>query len=355
MLSSLNGCIAYVCVCCCRMVPGISSEALCAGCNSVASLWPLAMVLPVRKAYSRVLSGARDVKKDRRPFSVPRQLGLGWEQFYRFFYDNGYLRLHDVDSVKLRNGLLQQRSGRTWKEVSGVDVLLSTGHQQFLTDRVHQDHEALTALGFWVKKVDPHKGVADRSCDVWGAFTSRGTADVQGNVGVERKFAFGSAGFTKAISENKSVLTKSLKNPGLAGHMLWVTQLSGKEEVVAVNEKVLFKPRSGQWRVLVAPTGCVRHQGDTGFSGAWERCRKLKKDKSRLDVVLVAHFLKEMGSSSTRVKERITVWTGKHSKLGLAKGTHFWKQRVPGSSTGTKVQWVASKATLRKVWELSRS
>jgi len=311
------------------------------------------MVLPVRKAYSRVLSGARDVKKDRRPFSVPRQLGLGWEQSYRFYYDNGYLRLHDVDSVKLRNGLLQQRSGRTWKDVSGVDVLLSTSHQQFLTDRVQQDHRALTALGFWVKKVDPHRGGADRSCDLWGAFTSPDAVDVQGNVGLERKFAFGRARFTKAISDNKQLFAKSLKGSGLAGHMLWVPQLSGKEEVVPVNEKLLFKPRSGQWRALSLPAVGARRSGSTQFCEVWERCQKLKKYSSRLEVVLVAHFLGEMGWSTTRVNERINVWTGRHSKLGLVKGTHFWKQRVARSSPGTREQWVASKKTLRKVWEFS--
>ena len=59
-----------------------------------------------------------------------RSLGDGIDEkqwVYDFYYDNGYLRLHDVDSVKLRNGLLQQRSGRTWKDVSGVDQIGAIG------------------------------------------------------------------------------------------------------------------------------------------------------------------------------------------------------------------------------------
>ena len=99
---------------------------------------------------------------------------------------------------------------------------------------------------------------------------------MQGNVGVERKFAFSSATFLKTISDSKTALTKALRFTGLVGQMLWVTQLSGKEEVVAVNEKLFFKPRCGQWRALTVTTRGARLQGEPSFDNVWGRCRKFK-------------------------------------------------------------------------------
>ena len=82
-------------------------------------------------------------------------------------------------------------------------------------------------------------------------------------------------------------------------------------------------------------------------------CSKERKDGGRVDVVSVGEFLREAGCNGKRVLERVDTWTGEGSKLGLVKNNHFAKQRWHGGC-GSREQWSASKATLRKVWKVLR-
>ena len=68
-----------------------------------------------------------------------------------------------------------------------------------------------------------------------------------------------------------------------------------------------------------------------------------------MDVVSVAEFLREAGCATKDLLDRVNRWTAKSSKLGLTKANHFQKQRWHGGR-GTREQWAASRATMRKVW-----
>ena len=69
-----------------------------------------------------------------------------------------------------------------------------------------------------------------------------------------------------------------------------------------------------------------------------------------MDVVSVAEFLREAGCSNRDVLDKIKRWTAKDAAPGLVKQKHSQKQRRHGGG-GSKAHWVASRATMRKVWK----
>ena len=178
---------------------------------------------------------------------------------------------------------------------------------------------------------------------------------MQGNVGVERKFAFSSATFLKTYLRQQAGPDESLEvrwsgRPDALGDAA-VRQGGGRGREREVVLQAALWPVAGvdcdnPW---CTPPGGTKLRQRVGPLPEVQKCN------SRLDVVRVACFLKEMGLSSTRTNERINVWTGRQCKLGRVKGTHFWKQRASHLSPGTREQWVASRAILRKVWELLRN
>ena len=58
---------------------------------------------------------------------------------------------------------------------------------------------------------------------------------------------------------------------------------------------------------------------------------------------------REAGRSNRDVLDKIKRWTVKDAALGPVKRKHFQKQCWHGGR-GSKAHWVASRATMRKVW-----
>ena len=59
---------------------------------------------------------------------------------------------------------------------------------------------------------------------------------------------------------------------------------------------------------------------------------------------------REAGRSNRDVLDKIKRWTWKDAAFGFVKKKHIQKQCWHGGR-GSKAHWVASRATMRKVWK----
>ena len=90
------------------------------------------------------------------------------------------------------------------------------------------------------------------------------------------------------------------------------------------------------------------------FDQVWRDCEKQGKDgNARTKVVQLAEFLRKAGFGNKLPDQCVDSWTGKSGKLGLRENKHFWKQAWR-FGRGTPERWVASMATLRRVWPALR-
>ena len=103
---------------------------------------------------------------------------------------------------------------------------------------------------------------------------------------------------------------------------------------------------AGHWKELRLQ---VPRSKPLRFDGVWGACEQDgKRENKRTRVVRVAEFLQNAGVPSRKPLQRISGWTSGSMKLGLKKGVHFWTQQW--AQGRGQHPWVASKATLRKVW-----
>ena len=140
------------------------------------------------------------------------------------------------------------------------------------------------------------------------------------------------------------------KRKDLADQLLLASLVSSSDAPIVTDTKLFLKTRGGKWMKLKWPTP---GRSALSFDDVWGACSKERKDGGRVDAVSVGEFLREAGCNGKRVLERVDTRTGEGSKLGLVKNNHCWKQRWHGGR-GSREQWSASKATLRKVWKVLR-
>jgi len=297
-----------------------------------------------------------DVLKDGRPFGVERLLGMGWEQSYKQLFLHGRLQVGDVTAVELKKGDLKRRSdGRA---LGAATVRLTVPQQRFLCDTVKADHAALAGpeLRYWVRGVDAPDGGCG-GMDLKGAFWDGGPAE--GEVPLERKLSFSDYGFKKTISDGKAAVKKKLaKRKAWAGHLLLVSRVEGPQSLNVLETKLFFCRAAGSPVEMPWPAA-RQHRRVRSFEAVWHACASAAKVGGNARVVRVRDFLKECGSGGAKAQDRVKLWTSARAGLrlrcaqGPGKHVQFWKQRWE-AGRGTEKQWVATKATFRKVWAAGR-
>ena len=144
-----------------------------------------------------------DIKKDGQLFGEDRQLGLGWEQHYSLYFQQGCLETGSLRAVSLRGGRLLRKSDGRWRKVSAADVPLTEFHQVFLTERVKADHALLAEVGFCVTGVDVKRQGVEKGDDLRGFFWRE--TPLRGICALEHKFVFGreKTTFRKKLDNHK--------------------------------------------------------------------------------------------------------------------------------------------------------
>ena len=189
------------------------------------------------------------------------------------------------------------------------------------------------------------------SYDLWGYFRGR-DALVEGNVPLEHKLVFGRHEFSKNVEKHKKeVKNRYLKQKGLAGQLLWVTQVSDSKGLHVLSDRLLFCKRGSSWRSLLE--WCDDFLEGRSFEDAWAGCRQQPKaTRFRTKVVLLADFLRQAGKGGRHLARQVEVWSSQPNRWKL-KPDDFCKQLCVGR--GKAERWVASEAVLRKLWPALRA
>ena len=209
------------------------------------------------------------VKKGGTLFDLTRQTGLGWEACYGHFFDHGGFRKPKFKALKLRGGDLQQLKRKKWVDVPGVDVVLPEALAEFLEKRVDYVHHRLSDLKCWVKAVDKPTGARGVSTDLWLCFFGH-QAPVRGNLGLEHKFVFGFRVVGKEIQKHKRTAKARLqKLKGVAGQLLWVSQVSNSKKLKVVRDELWLYTRGGAKKKLPLELPAPAR---LSFDDAWGLC-----------------------------------------------------------------------------------
>ena len=308
------------------------------------------MALPVAP---RVCGSVGVVRKDGRLFGGPRQMGFGWEQFFRIFKEQCKLEFADNKVVELKGGDLQLKKRGKWENIGLVQVELSAEQRSFLCDQVKADFETLKSLDYWVTGVDEPSGIPRLHCDLTGGFTTG--VPVKGSCPLEHKFVFGGgvARYQEMARKHKKAAELNFKKMQRlsvppVGQLLLVTQVSGSTRPRTLQQQLLLATAAGRGWVELKPGCPAAVPPSLSFERVWKACAKHKQKGQVL--AIVSEFLKraKMTSSSNYTKERIDVWTKRGSKLGVMK-RDFSKVKTKAGA-GKQRRWAASKATFRKVW-----
>ena len=196
-------------------------------------------------------------------------------------------------------------------------------------------------------KVDAHVGQKVQSHDVWGFF--RGDhAPVRGHVPLEHKLIFGRRGFVEKVEAHKGqVKNRFLKQKGLAAQLLWVTQVAGPAELIALRHKLLLYKKGSGWKDMLSSDDPICK--DFCFEDIWGKCTKEKKlGNKRTEVVQVAQFLRFAGKSGRNLDRSIKRWTSETLGFNFVMDRDFWRQPCSGGR-GSKASWFASEFTLRRL------
>jgi hypothetical protein len=241
----------------------------------------------------------------------------------------------------------------TWQNISQAEVVLPENLKSFIVKHVKFMDDRLAAMQYAVLRVDPHAGQRVQSHDLWGFF--RGDkAPVRGHAPVEHKLVFGRKGFTAKVDGHKAqVKNQFLASPGLAAQLLWVTQVASSTDPIPLKHELFMYKRGAGWQELLSLHGQIHDQ--LPFEDVWAKCSKeRKRGNHRTAVVQVAHFLQHAGKKGRNVQRCLKNWTSKSFGLGLRMKVHFWRQPCTSGSSrgGSKKAWVASEATLRKLFTL---
>lgn len=296
-----------------------------------------------------------DIKKDGQLFGEDRQLGLGWEQHYNLYFNQGCLEAGSLRTVSLRGGRLLRKSGGRWRNVSDADVPLTEFHQEFLTERVKADHALLTKVGFCVTGVDVKRQGVDKSDDLRGFFWRE--TPVRGICALEHKFVFGRAraAFKKRLDDHKKdALERFLaRSDGTRGQLLLVAQVSGSSRPAALATKLFYYDGSAccEWGEIMPNT--FRAAQMPTFDQVWAKCEQLKANNSKVHVAAVSEFLGHVGEDGDHTLQKIKAWTARGARLGV-KRRQFMKARAK-SGSGPRSRWAASRATMYKVWPALRA
>ena len=249
--------------------------------------------------------------------------------------------------VKLRGGALEYLERDGWCSLGAVDVVLPEHVVEFLEKRVEFMQDKLASLKCWVKRVDAPAPGSSRSRDLWTSFWGP-DALADGNLGLEHKFVFGRRGFGAAAEKHQKEARQRFRNlRGVSGQLLWLAQVSDSATLSVLQDKLyILLDAAGHWKELRLQ---VPRSKPLRFDGVWGACEQDgKRENKRTRVVRVAEFLQNAGVPSRKPLQRISGWTSGSMKLGLKKGVHFWTQQW--AQGRGQHPWVASKATLRKVW-----
>jgi hypothetical protein len=301
-------------------------------------------VLPVSRPRRcpRISKAESVLKKDGRLFGVDRQLGLGFEAGYKSFLESGgLLNAARVPALILKGGNLQMLKGGVWHMISSAEVVLSDSLKSFIVQHVKFMDSQLASMQYTVLRVDADAGHKVQSHDLWGFF--RGDrAPVRGHAPLEHKLVFGGNRFAAKVEQHKKhVKSRFLKQKGLAAQLLWVTQVAGHTEHMALHHKLLMFKKGGGWTQLFSSNDQLCDE--LSFEDAWGKCTKEQKfNNKRTSVVRVSQFLSLAGKSNWNVERSLQL-------RGLKNKRDYWRQPFSGGR-GDRAPWVASESVLRRLW-----
>ena len=192
--------------------------------------------MPLALPLRRTKFAAEKVKKDKDLFGVDRQVGLGLEAMFAHDFLHGTLGGFQV--VKLRGGALQYLEGGEWCAASAIDVLLSDKVLHFLDRHVRFMQRQLADHRAWVKAVGlPARG-SRLSHGLWLSFWGLDRL-VDGDAGLEHKFAFGRRKFAKRAKDIREATAERLKDlRGVSGQFRWLIHTTCSSELKIIQSKV---------------------------------------------------------------------------------------------------------------------
>ena len=301
----------------------------------------------------RIAAAHKELWKDDGFFTLPRQLGLGWEQVLQFLRKHGRAPGGELECVHLRGGSLLHLRRGTWRSVGSADVPLGKRHQAFLESTVKEDLALLSATGAWLHDADvPMSGIRSRH-DLTLCFPDG--QPFEGKGCMERKLIFGHSEDAEYVEDLKTkAMHKFLRLKEepvrMVAQVFFLTRFSDTTKTKRLSDTLLWIDRAsaeaGIWHELKPRLS----SSSVTFNDVIEACPEHKIGRTVLK--LVPDFLHHAGADPSQSLRYIRQWSRERVRLKVRR--KCFRKIKPIGGRGNRLRWAATVATFEHIWPTLR-